>query len=378
MLAFSHPDYPVPTLVSAPLDLIGGIPLITAVGTPRAIGEAIGARCKPRLQVLAQYLREQLASAMTGSGHRITADSLHDHLQAIALPLSRQEPALWMEIETMARVAELTPGDLLLIHGFGDLLSHYGCPVPPMRSSLILLSGTNTDTGEARLVHAWHLDPALFPYLTLVRRIPSHGPANITLTLAGLHPVVGLSEAGISAASNEIRVTDGSEGQFTTHLLASVFSSPTFEDAAQRIRKGPRHGGAAMHLLSASGQRLSVEVSGQEAEVLGDPNPQSPRVHTTHPVNVNILRWSAATGDGTSKGRLAHLASKAIEARGLTTSQCTAWFGLGTEDGPNGQRAYLPEGVDPRTTVLTQIDPRSRTLTLKRGGTPAPVESIQL
>ena len=365
-------------MATNPLDLVGGIPLITATGTPRALGEAIGVRCKSRLQVLAQYLKEQLAGAMTGSGHPITPDELQHHLEAVALPLSRQEPALWMEIETMARVAELPAGDLLLIHGYGDLLSHYNCPVPPMRSSLLLLSGTNTDTREARLVHAWHLDPALFPYLTLVRRIPAHGPANITLTLAGLHPVVGLSEAGIAAASNELRITDGCEGQFTPHLLASVFTSPTFEDAAQRIHKGPRHGGAALHLLSAQGKRLSVELSGQEAQDLADPNPKSPRVHTTHPVNVNILRWSAATGDGTSKGRLAHLASKVIEARDLTPAQCAGWFGLGTEDGPNGQRAHLPEGVDPRTTVLTQIDPHTRTLTFKRGGSPAPVESIQL
>ena len=218
----------------------------------------------------------------------------------------------------------------------------------------------------------------MYPYLTLVRRIPSHGPANLTLTLAGLHPVVGLSEAGIAAASNELRVTDSAEGQFTSHLLASVFSSPTFEDASQRIRKGPRHGGAAFHLLSGQGQRLTVEVSGQEDHDLGDPNAKSPRVHTTHPVNTDILRWSTATGDGTSKGRLVHLASKAIEARGLTPAQCAGWFGLGTEDGPNGVRANLPEGIDPRTTVLTQIDPHNRTLYLKRGGTPAPIETIRL
>jgi hypothetical protein len=146
----------------------------------------------------------------------------------------------------------------------------------------------------------------------------------------------------------------------------------------QRVRKGPRHGGAAFHLLSAKGERSSVEVSGLMAETLGDPNPRSPRVHTTHPVHTEILRWSTATGDGTGKGRLAHLAAKAVEARSLGVHEIADWFGLGTVDGADGRRAFLPEGVDPRTTVLTQIDPHSRTVSLKRGGTPAPLEAIRL
>ena len=42
-------------------DLLGGVPVINAIGTPRTIGDTLGQRLKPRLQVLTQYLREQLA-----------------------------------------------------------------------------------------------------------------------------------------------------------------------------------------------------------------------------------------------------------------------------------------------------------------------------
>ena len=186
----------------ATLDIIGGIPVINAIGTPRMIGDTIGQRLKPRLQVLTQYLKEQLASAILDADANRASDDLSEHLKKLTVPLARTEPSVWMEIESIARATGLPEEDLLLIHGWGDLLSHYGCQVPPMRSSYLCMTPPHTDTGMSRAVFAWHLDPALFPYITLVRRMPSHGPASISLTLAGLQPVAGMSEAGIALAFN--------------------------------------------------------------------------------------------------------------------------------------------------------------------------------
>ena len=39
------------------------------------------------------------------------------------------------ELESMAAAAGLPAEDLLLVHGYGDLLSRFGCQVPPTRST---------------------------------------------------------------------------------------------------------------------------------------------------------------------------------------------------------------------------------------------------
>ncbi len=361
------------------IEIVGGVPLISVIGTPRTIGENIGKRLASRLQVLSQYLLEQLAASAQAGGTPLDPTSLRDHLRSTILPAARLEPSLWMEIESMARAANLPEEDLLLIHGYGDLLSHFGCAAPPTRSTMVSLASPHTDHGLSRMVYAWHLDPALFPYITLVRRIPSHGPANLTLTLCGLHPVAGLSEAGIAAATNELRVTDGAaEGHFTSHLLASALTAPAFDDAAQRIRSGPRQGGATVHLLTQS-DRASCELSGREATVLPDPFVSAPRVHTNHPLDESMMRWAAEIRDPSSRLRLVGVAQRAIDARGLAPNALANWFGLGVrDDASDSIRLQAAEGINPETTVLALMDPSTRTLHLKRGGNPSKLEAITL
>jgi hypothetical protein len=360
-------------------EVVGGIPLVSALGTPRAMGEALGQRLKPRLQVLAQYLLEQLVAALQARGSSWNATSVREQLREALLPATRVEPSLGMELESMAAAAGLPAEDLLLIHGYGDLLSRFGCQVAPTRSTYIGLGPGHTDTGQARLVLSWHLDPALLPYMTLVRRIPAHGPASLSLTLAGLHPVVGMSEARIAVASNEMRVNDGEPGQFISHLVASALTAPAPEDAISRLSAGPRTGGAAVHVLAANGDRATVELSGRHQVRLLDPFPKSPRVHTNHPLSEVIQRQTPPNSDGTSRPRLERLANLAIDAEGATPQTIANWFGLG-EGVAAALRTRSGEitGVAPETTVLIICDPERKDIHVKRGGSPARLETVHL
>jgi len=359
--------------------MVGGIPLVSAIGTPRAMGESLGQRLKPRLQVLAQYQLEQLVAALQARGSTWNASSVREQLRAALAPATRVDPSLGMELESMAAAAGLPPEDLLLIHGYGDLLSRFGCQVPPTRSTFISLGPGHTDTGHARMVLSWHLDPALLPYMTLVRRIPAHGPASLSLTLAGLHPVVGMSEARIAVASNEMRVNDGEPGQFISHLVGSALTSPVVEDAISRLSAGPRTGGAAVHALDAKGDRATVEVSGRHQVRLLDPFPKSPRVHTNHPLSEVIQRQTPPAIDATSRPRLERLANLAIAAEGVTPQTIANWFGLG--DGVAAAlrtRSGEVTGVVAETTVLVICDPERRDIHVKRGGSPARLETVHL
>lgn len=343
---------------------------MSVMGTPRTIGETIGARLKPRLQVLAQYLTEQLAAGLSSErGARMGREELRKALAPSVEATTRLEPSVWMELESMARAAELPPEDLLLVHGYGDLVSFFRSALPPSRSTFVSLNAIHTDHGLPRLALAWHLDPALLPYVTLVRRIPAHGPASLSLTLAGLQPVAGLSEAGIAVAANELRVNDGAPGHLTPHLVASTMTAPSREDAERRIQAGPRHGGASIHLLDASGERRSMELSGRQAVRLPDPWPQSPRVHCNLALSDQVQGVAGAVTDPSSRGRLEQIAALAVEARACTPSEIAGWFCLSASSSSSSHPSTgRIEGVRADSTVLMVCDPSLKTVHLLRGG----------
>ncbi len=361
-------------------EMIGGIPLVSVIGTPRTMGEHIGERMKSRLQVLSQYLYEQLGSLAESArqGTPLSVEDQRRNLRDNATPTTTLEPALWMELAAMAGAADLPPEDLLQVHGFPDLLSRHRCRVPPSRSTFIALGPDHCDHRHTRLILAWHLDPTFLPYVTLIRRIPAHGPASVSLTLAGLHPVAGLSEAGIAVAANDLRVEDGTNGHFTTHLLAATLTAPSLEDAVHRVTCGSRQGGRCIHLMTGQGQRVSVELSGSQSCVLNDPLPGSPRVHTNHALAEPIRAVLSVPHDDLSRQRLSHFASLAVAARDATPSEIASWFGLGEPAGSHRIQGAYACGATPDHTVLFIADPHSRQVHLHRGGTSCSLETITL
>lgn len=361
-------------------DVLGGIPVISVMGTPRTIGETIGARLKPRLQVLAQYLLEQLAAGLSKEGRsRLGREDVRKALKPSLEATTRLEPAVWMELESMARAAELPPEDLLLIHGYGDLVGFFRSGQTTNRSTFASLNAVHTDHGLPRLVLAWHLDPALLPYVHLVRRLPAHGPGSLTLTLAGLQPIAGLSEAGLAVACNEMRVEDGAPGHLTPHLVAAALTAPSMDDAQSRINAGPRHGGAAIHLLNHEGERASFELSGQHAVRLPDPWPQSPRAHCNQPLSDEVRLVVARQDEPTSKARLERIAAMAIEARSCSPSELLGWFRMTPRSSAQADPGTAKvDGITPDSTVLMICDPAQKTVHIQRGGNSQGIGSATL
>jgi len=357
-------------------EVIGGVPLVSVIGTPRTMGEHLGSRLKPRLQVLSQYLAEQLCTHARPGGHNLTPKKLRDLIEPAIAHLQRWDPSLWMELDAIAHASELPVADLLLIHGYGDLLSYLGCQVVPQASTFVAIDSTHTQSGGALMALCWYLDPALFPYLTLLRRIPTHGPATLCLTLAGLGPVAGLSEAGIAVACNEIRVRDGVPGNFTCHQLASMLSSPGLDDAQRRAQSGPRHGGGALHGLSGKGDRFTFEVTGQQTVRLSDPMPNAPRVHTNHPLS-EVLIPAAGSIDNTSKMRLEQIASQVVAVNGVTPIVMEKWFGF-DQDTLTSRKIEADSERVPISLVLMVLDPQARELHIRRSGLPSSLETIKL
>lgn len=357
----------------AHVDVLGGIPVVTVIGTPRTMGHRLGERMRPRLQVLAQFLGEQLAAGLAIGDDRPDLDQVRGLLRPALARLADLEPSLAMEVESVAAGAELPIEDVLLIQGWTDLLSRLHRPAPPTRSTFIGLPAEQTANGDPLIGLAWEVDPALVPYLTVLQRMPAHGPANISLTLAGLQPIAGLSEERVAVASNELRVSDGTPGHLTANLVTAALSAPSFADALARIQAGPRWGGRALHLLDSEGVRASVELSGAEAAVLPDHLLNSPRVHTNHAIAENIARHVVGDAEiAMSKTRLGHIASRVVKTAKFAVDDVLDWFELRSDlPGATGQqrRARGENSViaNPDAVVVAVLDPRARALHLRKG-----------
>ncbi len=356
-------------------EMVGGIPLVTVIGTPRAMGEHLGDRLAPRLQVLSQYLSEQLISMVQGNGGTLDADRLRADLRTAITPAARIDPQTWMEIESMARACGLPPEDLLLVHGYTDLLSHYGATALPGASTFVALPGSRCDQGRPRVALAWHLDPSLLPYVTLVRRVPAHGPASLALTLAGLHPVAGLSEAGVACASNELIVRDSGGDLFTTHLVSATLTAPTYDDALERCQAAPRRGGRAIHLMATDGRRTSLELSGRRTARLTDAREDAPRVHTNHALDHQIKEMVAAE-DPCTRPRLSNVAARAVATPRASLAGIAALLGLGGS--PEDKAAARDLGAAPDTTVVLIAEPGSKQVHIRRGGAAPTLEMVGL
>jgi hypothetical protein len=109
-----------------------------------------------------------------------------------------------------------------------------------------------------------------------------------------------------------------------------------------------------------------------------DPFQSAPRVHTNHPLHEEITRWASHVGEQTSKSRLESIASHAIDATCCSPAMIAGWFGFDDREGSHHTRFIADTGVSPETTVLAIIDPAERTLSLRRGGKAARLESVKL
>ncbi|NRA37838.1 MAG: hypothetical protein HRU15_06840, partial [Planctomycetes bacterium] len=98
---------------------IGGINSITVTGTPRQMGLALGKRLRSRIDVLVQDSLEFLCRKADAGYGMVDADgTVHvdrclktlEHILQIGMQQMRDHaPQTWMEMESIAEGAELTP-----------------------------------------------------------------------------------------------------------------------------------------------------------------------------------------------------------------------------------------------------------------------------
>ena len=336
-------------------DQTGGLPVVSAMGTPRAVGTTLGQRLRARLQVAAQILVERHAALIDG---RLLVEPLRARMAPALAAISEHGPTLRMELDALAAGAELDIADAALVHAGAGVSAMLAQGSPVDQTACVLLHQRHVAADTATLLFAWQVDPVLLPALTLVRRIPSHAPASLTLTLGGLHPLAGVSEAGLCVAANPMPVADAAPGLPIGHLVQAALAAPVASDAVARLAARARMGGAAVHVLGADGARITTEITGERSARLDDPRADAPRVHTAHAL-ADQLHPVCPIPDP-SRLELQRLASLASHAIALDPAALAGWFGIGPQ-------AMPVAGWDAARTVVCAIEPARKRMHVVRG-----------
>jgi hypothetical protein len=345
-----------------------GIPFVSVVGTPRIMGTSTGTRLKSTIRALRLQTAAMLGQAAGDDRLSIRRAHMLD---------SAHEPGLALELEAMATAAEVSLDDLLLVHGYSDLLSFYHAPQPVSPSTYLTIPPERTHNHEPCMALIWQVDPALLRHLVLVHRIPAHGPSSLSLTLGGVHPVAGVSEAGIAVASNELRVADGQAGHFTSHILATILGAPSFDDALARSEAGPRFGGRAISVLDADAARYTCELTGQLTATLPEQSQSMARVHTNHLLDRELLKTGVVTHDIASVERLAKIARLVSIAHAVHPSDIASWFGFAQQIAVAGASTGA-KMHDPNESVVVIMEPKARTLHIGIGSKKHHLDTFKL
>ncbi|MFW5829831.1 MAG: hypothetical protein ACOCXA_06175 [Planctomycetota bacterium] len=366
-----------------------GIPVITAKGTPRAIGRALGERLKPRLRVLIQDISGILCQ-LSGDEQLIDEDGgfdqdamLHylDRLLGNSAREALQEldPAQWMELESLAESCKVNILFLLAITAFNDLVKHFQPELSFFASNTAVVP-PNRNHDEASLIACdWSVPPYLLPHIMLIRRVPSHGPASLTLSLGGLHSVAGINAAGLAVSSDDLydSIGDGA-GLPTPCMLLSALGANNLPEARARCESGRLFGGRAFHLTNADGERVSIERHAEQATCLRDPSIAAPRIHTNHRLSGHAAPGNLERQVARSSQRLQQLAALALKSNVTTTLQeIDNWFATGIDlDSNRSSRSSMRER--PVTGAVVILDPMNACIHCRGSGAGRSLKNVAL
>ena len=364
-----------------------GIPVISVKGTPRLIGRMLGERLKPRLRVLIQDVSSMLCQ-LSGDNRLMDEVGAYDQDATLAFlaellghtpeMIQDVDPGQWMELESLAEACKVDILFLLAITAFNDLANQLLERHCFFTSNTAMVPANRYAEDAPLLANDWSVPPYLVPHLMLIRRVPSHGPASLALSLGGLHTVAGINAAGLAVCSDDLR--DGEHqhhGLPTSCVLMGALGANNHQEAKAKLLQGVLLGSRAYHLLDADGCRASLERIGPDSAELPDPSQLAPRVHTNHCLHrpPNDVVCTVLRHSGQRLQQLAHLAARSHPKTSMT--EIDIWFATGV-DVVSERRQRSGPSERPVPGVVVILDPMNASIHCRGSGPGRQLKDVSL
>ena len=231
------------------LEALNGYTVVSVEGTPEEMGTAYGTLLKPVIQ--------RVVKAMITDGVCAEKEARENILKGSRVMERFQPQEFIAELKAIAKAAEVSYDDLLLLQYFGDVRRCITGPggsmlctsfaiLPPLTKGRICLVGRNFD----------YFDNGVGEYASILAHYRPKGRIGfVTVTWAGvINGWTLLSERGIVTSNNTAfgARSQSLEGISTCNLLRYVAErAGTVAEGIELVRKGPRACGTC--ILVASG-----------------------------------------------------------------------------------------------------------------------------
>jgi isopenicillin-N N-acyltransferase-like protein len=258
--------------------------LMTLTGSPFDMGLQHGRLLKEQIHALARERYDLAVEHATEHGVKVARQDClrlaHQHLGHH----ERYSPAVYEEIEGIARGAQISLEELLIANSLTDfrdaLWQHLAAPagVPGCTAFGVRRRGT---TDHVTLIgQNWDMHASAEPHVHVFHRQPEDGPSSLAVSTAGGLSLTGINEVGIAACNNNLQAKDSRPGVTYVAILHEALRQTHFGAACRAITDARRAAGHNYLLADDEGTMVDIETT---AELADEFRPTQPHyVHTNH------------------------------------------------------------------------------------------------
>lgn len=274
-------------------------PVLFEQADPAARGEAhgelwrheIGALCDIRLDLCLRRGRFRDAEQV------LAVAAAHEG------PARTHTPDLWDELCGVARGADRSPAEIVVLNQYTDLRDVNPGQVPevddPGGCTAIHVGGG----GEPVLAQTWDTHGSAEPFVRVVRIRPPGGETDLVcVTVTGCLGMMGMASHGVAVAINNLSSTDAGLGVPWPAVVRRLLESPDAAAAKETLLGLPLTSGH--HYMMADTEAFfGVETSGQH-KVLTQQGPRAAHIHTNHCFDPVLRKYEAVSRASTTFARL--------------------------------------------------------------------------
>lgn len=268
--------------------------VIELSGTHRQMGQAFGEACRDEVRGLyAARVLNAIEQAATYGGHSVTEGHLVQIAKACLPLVQAYHPEGYAELSGIAQGANLDLERVWVMNALTDLrdiasytdVARWAPPVDGEGCSAFILQGDQSAEGTGFVGQTWDLSTSNMPFVRIVKRRPTEGPATVCLTTVGCLSLIGMNAHGVSVGTTNIRTLDARPGVCYLDVIHKALHQTDLESAAHTITEAPRAGAHYFYVMDGQGRAAGLECSAtQSARVDVD---QGHSVHCNHVLEEN-------------------------------------------------------------------------------------------
>jgi len=236
------------------------LPIVEASGTPRQLGEAIGASLRP--EIAAMIDRRMHAASAYFVEHPVgSVEMMVDEGAACLNVLEAWDAAGFSEHHATAAAAGVDAATLYAAANYSDVRDIVCEGIAPSGDegcTSVAIAATRTSERSLLVGQTWDLHPLDVDSIIAVHRLPSDAPETWSVTVAGAPTLIGMNNLGLWTGTTNIKVDGARTGVCYMNLLHRAIRCSTREEADEVIQSAPR---AAAHtfLLADPGGAIELE-----------------------------------------------------------------------------------------------------------------------